>query len=69
MLVISVSPRPLSGTADAGPLHRRLLEAVASVPGVTQAVDEMRATTGEALVLMPDKSGTAIIRKTRSAQH
>lgn len=35
-------------------------------PGVTQAVDEMRAKTGEALVLMPDKSGTAIIRKTGS---
>ena len=33
-------------------------------PGVTQAIDEMRATTGESLVLLPDKSGTAIIRKT-----
>jgi hypothetical protein len=33
-------------------------------PGVTQAVDEMRARTGESLVLMPDKSGTVIIRKT-----
>jgi hypothetical protein len=26
----------------------------------------MRAKTGEALVLMPDKSGTAIVRKTRA---
>jgi hypothetical protein len=33
-------------------------------PGVTQAIDELRAVTGEALVLLPDKSGTAIIRKT-----
>lgn len=33
-------------------------------PGVTHAVDELRAATGESLVLLPDKSGTAIIRKT-----
>ena len=33
-------------------------------PGVAQAVDELRAATGESLVLLPDKSGTAIIRKT-----
>jgi hypothetical protein len=32
-------------------------------PGVTQAIDEFRATTGERLVLLPDKSGTAIVRK------
>ena len=32
-------------------------------PGVTQAVDEMRASTGEVLVFVPDKSGTVIIRK------
>jgi Macrocin-O-methyltransferase (TylF) len=33
-------------------------------PGVTQAIDEFRAVTGESLVLLPDKSGTTIIRKT-----
>jgi hypothetical protein len=33
-------------------------------PGVTQALDEWRAVSGELLVLLPDKSGTAIIRKT-----
>ena len=32
-------------------------------PGVTQATDELRAATGESLVLLPDKSGTAIIRR------
>ncbi|HEY9228369.1 MAG TPA: TylF/MycF/NovP-related O-methyltransferase [Gemmatimonadaceae bacterium] len=32
-------------------------------PGVTQAIDELRAVTGVSLVLLPDKSGTAIIRK------
>lgn len=32
-------------------------------PGVTQAVNEFCATTGERLVLLPDKSGTAIVRK------
>jgi hypothetical protein len=35
-------------------------------PGVTQAIDEFRGATGESLVLLPDKSGTAIIRKTLS---
>jgi hypothetical protein len=32
-------------------------------PGVTQALDELRATSGASIVLLPDKSGTAIIRK------
>ncbi|MEP6495904.1 MAG: TylF/MycF/NovP-related O-methyltransferase [bacterium] len=32
-------------------------------PGVTQAIDEFRVATGEHLVLLPDKSGSAIIRK------
>ena len=36
-------------------------------PGVTQAIDEVRAATGESLVLLPDKSGTAIIRKTAAS--
>jgi Macrocin-O-methyltransferase (TylF) len=36
-------------------------------PGVTRAIDEFRAATGESLVLLPDKSGTTIIRKTLSA--
>jgi len=35
-------------------------------PGVTRAIDEFRAATGEPLVLLPDKSGTTIIRKTAS---
>jgi hypothetical protein len=33
--------------------------------GATRAVDEFRNTTGEYLSLWPDKSGTAMIRKTR----
>lgn len=32
-------------------------------PGTTQAVDEFRQATGEYLSLWPDKSGTAMIRK------
>jgi len=33
--------------------------------GATQAIDEFCASTGEFLTLWPDKSGTAIIRKSR----
>jgi tetratricopeptide (TPR) repeat protein len=35
--------------------------------GARQAVDEFAATVPEQVVLMPDKSGTAILRKNRSA--
>jgi O-methyltransferase len=35
--------------------------------GVKQAVDEFQATIPEGVVVIPDKSGTAIIRKSRSA--
>jgi putative ABC transport system permease protein len=46
VLVISVMPRPLSGSPDARPLDRRLLEAVASVPGVTQAAGSVWTPIG-----------------------
>ena len=32
-------------------------------PGATKAINEFCAATGEALILLPDKSGTALIRK------
>jgi hypothetical protein len=35
--------------------------------GSTQAIDEFVAETGETVTLLPDKSGTAMIRKRRSA--
>jgi hypothetical protein len=34
-------------------------------PGVKQAIDEFCATTGESVILMPDKSGSAFIRRAR----
>ncbi len=33
--------------------------------GATKAIDEWSASTGEKIILMPDKSGSAFVRKTR----
>jgi hypothetical protein len=35
-------------------------------PGIRQAVDEFVGASGQVLILLPDKSGTAMIRKSRS---
>jgi hypothetical protein len=40
-----------------------------SWPGATRAIDQFCAATGETLVLLPDKSGTAICRKTAASLH
>jgi hypothetical protein len=37
-----------------------------SWPGATQAINEFCSETGEALVILPDKSGTAILRKSQA---
>lgn len=34
-------------------------------PGATRAIDEFCAATGETLILLPDKSGSAVCRKTK----